>query len=176
MPVVRDRSGDQDRVTELVGVLLAAGGPAEIPARVAWPLHRALQDLDEEARRDGFRSQLPVLEFSPSPDGGLAASGVGRAVLTLLRDGVFSPSGTGRLATMRVDVNALSSYRRQFMRLDPQVAAAIHRAAMRWAALVATSAKNRSTAARSPEATRASSSPNRLQPRPGSASVASKAR
>ena len=82
---------------DLLGLMLAAGGPQEIPARIAWPLHQALQGLDAEVRRDGLLSELPVvLDFRPSPEVGLAASGANSAIFALLRDGVLRPQGTGR--------------------------------------------------------------------------------
>src|SRR6266542_42503 len=97
MPVAEERSGNRPGMTELVGLLLAAGGPPVIPARVAWPLHRALQGLDADIRRDGLLSELPgVLEFRPSPDVGLAASGVSSAIFALLRHEVLQPEGKGR--------------------------------------------------------------------------------
>ncbi len=176
MAVARERSGDPAMV-ELVGLLLAAGGPQAFPARITWPLHRALHGLDAEARRDGLLSELPaILDFHSSPDAGLAASGASRAIFALLRDGILEPRGTGRAASLHANTDGLATYRRRLMRLEPRLAALVHRAATRWAALVATSAKNRSTAARSSLETRASSTPKRLHVLPGSASAASSAR
>jgi len=177
MAVARQYGGDQPGMVDLVGLMLAAGGPQEIPARITWPLHQALRALDAEIRREGLLSKLPtVLDLRPSPDVGLAASGANGAVFALLRDGVLQPRGTGRRASLHANVDRLATYRRHLMRLEPRLAAVVHRAATRWAALVATSAKNRSTAARSSGRTRTSSRPNRLHLLPGSASVASSAR
>jgi hypothetical protein len=177
MAIARERGRDQLGMLDLLGLMLAAGGPQEIPARIAWPLHQALQGLDAEVRRDGLLSELPVvLDFRPSPEVGLAAFGANSAIFALLRDGVLRPQGTGRGASLHVNADALASYRRRLMRLEPRLAHVVHRAATRWAALVATSAKNRSTAARSSGRRRASSNPNRLHVLPGRASVASSAR
>lgn len=173
MAVLGQQCGDRDGMVEIVGLMLAAGGPQTIPARIAWPLHRALHDLDTNVRREGLLTELPaVMSFQPSPDVGLAASGANGAIFSLLQDGVLATEGVGRAAAFRMTDDALANYRWRLMRLDPRLATLVYRAATRWAALVATSAKNRSTAERSSGATRTSSTPKRLHPLPGRASVA----
>lgn len=153
--------------------MLAAGGPAVIPARIDWPLHQALRELHEDAGRTGRRRRLPGLTFRACPDVAMRAAGASEAVFALARAGVLKPEGVGRRAVLRPDPDALVALRRAYMRLDPPVALLVQRAAARWAALVATSEKNRSIARRSSGATVASGTPNRLQDPPGSASTAS---
>lgn len=172
----RNGKGRLDMV-DLVGLLLAAGGPIAIPARVAWPLHQALRELDREIRRDGLLARFPAtLDFRPSPDVGLAAAGVGGALLTLLQTGALVAEGNGTRALLRADQSELTPYRRLLMGLHPDIAEVLYRAGMRWAALVATSAKNRSTAGRSSGGTPPSGTPKRLHALPGNASIASRAR
>jgi hypothetical protein len=135
-----------------------------------------LRELHEKAGRDGDRGLLPRISFRPSPDVALRAGGADEAVLALLQANVFLPEGTGRQAVLRTDGAALVAYRRRLMRLDPEVVRLVQFAGDRWAALVATSAKNRSVAPRSSGSTRVSATPNRLQVLPGTASMPSSAR
>lgn len=158
---------------DLVGMMLAAGGPAVIPARIEWPLHRALHDLHERAGRCGLRSQLPQLSFRPCPDVAVRAAGGREAMFSLARRGTLDAEGTGRQAVLRLAPDARVKLRRELMRLDPETVRLVQWGATRWAALVATSAKNRSTARRSPGSTVASDTPKRLHEPPGIASNAS---
>jgi hypothetical protein len=167
---------DQQNLTRLVGLMLAAGGPPAIPARIDWPLHQALRELHEDSGRTGRRRALPTLIFHACPDVATRAAGASEAVFTLARAGVLRPDGAGRHAVLRPDPGELVAFRRDFMLLEPEVADLVQRAAARWAALVATSAKNRSTARRSSGATVASGTPKRLHELPGSASNASSRR
>ncbi len=163
-------------VRDLVGFMLAAGGPPLIPARIGWPLHQALYELHEKAGRSGDRRLLPQISFRPSPDVALRADGADEAMRALVHAEVLQPEGAGRQAMLRTDSSALVTYRRNLMRLDPDAVRLVQFAGTRWAALVATSAKNRSTAPRSSGSARASATPNRLQVLPGTDSSASSAR
>jgi hypothetical protein len=156
---------------DLVGLMLAADGPRVIPARISWPLHEALRELDREARQAGLC--VGAVSFRASPDVGIEAQGADRAIFGLMQEGALVPEGTGRQAEMHADLERLTAFRRDLMRLSPRTATLIHRAGTRWAALVATSAKNRSTARRSSDSTLSSGTPNRLQPLPGKASTPS---
>lgn len=170
------RSLETQSLRNLVGLMLAAGGPPVIPARISWPLHQALRELHDEAGRRGTRRLLAPLAFHPSPAVALRATGADKAVFALMQEGVLQPEGVGRQAVLRADGQGLVRYRRELMRLNPDAAALVQLAGTRWAALVATSAKNRSTASRSSDIPRASSTPKRLHVLPGRASTASSAR
>jgi hypothetical protein len=161
----------------LVLLMLYAGGPEVLPARISWPLHKALRELDEQARRSNMRRDLPVMEFNADPDVQLRAGGADRATEELLRAGVLEPEGVGRDAVIRVNRAALvAAAQPEFMRLAPHVAQLVRQAAIRWAALVSTSEKNRSTGRGSAASTVASSTPKRRQPPPGTLSVATSRR
>src|SRR5690348_11495913 len=102
----------------LVTLMLYAGGPEELPARSSWPLHKALRELDEQARRSNLHRQLPGLEFTPDPGVQLRATGADAATAELLRSHVLEPEGVGRDAVMRVNRAALvAEAQPAFMRL-----------------------------------------------------------
>jgi len=153
--------------------MLVAGGPEVIPARIRWPMHQAVRELYEEAGRRGLRRLLPEVTLRPSADVGVRAKGADTDLFHLIEDGVLVPDGEGTAAVLRIAPDALTGYRRDLMRLRPDAAALVYWAGSRWAALVATSAKNRSTAGRSSGGTRTSSTPKRLHVLPGSAPTAS---
>src|SRR5713101_2182797 len=98
---------EQQTLRDLVGLMLAAGGPTVIPARVSWPLHQALRELHAEAGRRGVRRLREPLVFRPCPDVALRASGADKVVFTLTQEGVLKPEGTGREAALRADGGAL---------------------------------------------------------------------
>jgi hypothetical protein len=149
--------------TNLVGLMISADGPRLIPARIDWPLHQALRELYAEAGRQGLRSQLPDMHPRPDPGVSLRMGGADQALRALAEKRVLIRQGEGRRAQYQVDAEAVVSLRRGLLRLPPALAHLVHRAGTRWEALVATSAKNRSTAAVSSAATVASEMPNRLQ-------------
>ena len=152
---------DQMDLQRLIGLMLGAGGPNVIPARISWPLHRALRELHDEAGRQGLRHLLPDMSFRPSPDVAVKVDGASMAVTQLLRLRVLVPEGVGKAAALRLRPDVHAQLRRELMRLPVEVSMLVQRAAARWAALVETSAKNRSTAVRSFGATVASSTPKR---------------
>ena len=152
--------------------MLAAGGPAVIPARISWPLHQALRELHSEAGRRGSRGLLTLFALRPCPDVAVRVRGADEAVFALIQERVLTPEGAGRQAALRADVERLVTLRRDLMRLEPEAVRLIQWAGSRWAAFVATSAKNRSTDRRSFGPTVASSTPNRLHEPSGSASTA----
>jgi hypothetical protein len=170
------RSVEIQSIRDLVGLMLAADGPRVIPARINWPLHKALHDLHEAAGRRNVRSLRALLTFRPSADVSLQAQGADGAMFDLVQRGVLRSEGSGRAANLHVDPDALIGLRRDLMRLDPQAARLVQWAGARWAALVATSAKNRSRAERSFGSTVASSTPKRLHELPGRDSTATSRR
>jgi hypothetical protein len=150
------------KMRNIVELMLIAGGPSVMPARVSWPLHAALKEL-----RRLHRS----LTIRACPDVMTRADGVERALFALLQEGVLQPEGTGRKAALRLNPDSVAPLRRALMRLEPQEAELIQRAATRWAALVATSSKNRSTATESsgdPSSPAPSSTRSPAQPPPTS--------
>lgn len=167
---------EKRNLSDLMGLMLVAGGPDVIPARIRWPMHQALHELHDEAGRRGLRRFLPTISIRPSPDVGVRAEGADSGLFCLIEDGVLTPEGEGTAAVLRVTPSARTRFGRELMRLEPEAAALVDYAGKRWAALVATSAKNRSTARRSSGATRASSTPKRLHVLLGSAPTASSER
>jgi hypothetical protein len=161
---------------ELVTLMLVADGPPVIPARGNWPLHVALRELHESASREGERDLARLLSLRPSPDVGVRAEGADRALFALVQSGTLVAEGSGRGVVLLVNDAMLVPWRRSIMRLDLGAARLVQRAATRWRTLADTSAKNRSTAARSSTPTVASGAPNRLQVLPGIASAASSRR
>lgn len=147
-------------VKQLLGILLAAEGPARFPPRIVWPMHQALKELDDEAGRLGFDRALPPIHFTPSADAGWRALDADEALLELRRDRVLRVAGYGPDSMLMVERGALVAYRRDLMRLDPMVTHLLQRSGRRWAALVDTSAKISSTAPRSSSATLRRATPN----------------
>ena len=138
-------TGVDHSVLQAVRRLVAAGGPHEWPANAAWPLHQTLVE---------FRDELGV-DIEPIPEAGLglAVPGVERAVMELSRIGILELRDDGFVAWWTVDPCAVPALRRELMGSDPQFAQRHYRAARRWAALAATSAKNLRNAAASPTLT-----------------------
>jgi hypothetical protein len=159
------------KMRNIVELMLIAGGPSVMPARVSWPLHAALKELRDDAGRRGLRRLHRSLTIRACPDVMTRADGVERALFALLQEGVLQPEGTGRKAALRLNPDSVAPLRRALMRLEPQEAELIQRAATRWAALVATSSKNRSTATESsgdPSSPAPSSTRSPAQPPPTS--------
>jgi hypothetical protein len=149
-------------LTDLVGVLLAAGGPPTFSPRRTWALHRELRELSETSGREGLSLGELAFTFTPDPDVGIRVAGLDEAIWKLVRLSVLRPEGIGREAHLCVDQERLDEFRRQLMRLRPAVAAAVYRAATRWAAAVETASKNADTPAASSGETVAFSTPNRV--------------
>ena len=141
-------------VAQAVRILIAAGGPLEWPANAGWPLHQAVAE---------FRTELD-LEVEPVPEAGLgrAVPGLEHAVMELGRLGVLHLRDEGFVAWWTVDLHEMPSLRRELMRCDPDAARWHYRAARRWAALAATSAKSLRSATVSSTALPRSARPVRL--------------
>ena len=130
--------------------MLVSGGPARQPARVRWPLHAALRDLDGDLARLGRRHELSVaMDFRPCPDVGIEVLGADRSLLSAVRNGLLVASGRGPEAEWVLDSHAAATARRRLMGLDPESARWVHRGGTLWAAAVVTWSKNRSNATRS---------------------------
>lgn len=117
----------------LVRQLLVAGGPAEWPANVPWPLHHAV------AEHCGVL--CPEIEPVPVPGTGWSVPGLEDAVLELARVGRLRCRDEGFVRWWVVDDLDPREDRRELLRCDPLVAQQVYRAARRWAALTAVSAK-----------------------------------
>ncbi len=148
--------------TALVGMLLAAGGPRELRPSGDWGLHRAVRDVWQSLARAGLTIREMSIEFTPDPDVGVRASGVDQAVWDLRRQGVLAGRGQGRAARLCVDDHRLSSFRRELLGAEPEVASILYRSATRWAAMAAAATKKASTPSASPTARVSSSTPKRL--------------
>lgn len=151
-------------LSEVLALMLAAGGPEDQLARVRWPLHVALREAYEAAGRRGERAMLGAdLELRVSSEVGHEVRGADRAIESLLRSGVLCAHGEGRQARLVLDPDAAIRLRRMLMTLPPRQTACLQHAGARWAALAATASKNRSMAPRSVASTVASATPNRAK-------------
>src|SRR4051794_55659 len=135
--------------TLIVGQIIAAGGPQRIPTRIIWPLHAALRELHGQVARQGLLGQLPDIAFELSPECGLRVAEADRALEQLIDTGLLRRTGVLADAALEVDAEQLVAYRRELMRLDPELARLLQRAGSRWAALASTCSKNAPTPARS---------------------------
>jgi hypothetical protein len=149
-------------LADLIGTLLAAGGPPIFSPRRTWALHRELRELSQALNREGLSLGELSVTFAPDPDVGIRVIGADEAVWTLVGQCVLRPEGMGREARLRVNQERLGTFQRQLMRLRPAAAAAVYRAARRWAAAVETASKKAETPAASSGETVASSTPKRL--------------
>lgn len=132
-------------LTRLLGYLLVSGGPREQLANVRWPMHKALHELFDETGRTGQRDLLGVdLELRPSRGGGLAVAGADRALDQLVRSSVLHGQGRLREARLCLDDGAAIGLRRELMTIAPEQVRLYKRTGMRWSALAAVAARNRS--------------------------------
>jgi hypothetical protein len=148
---------DQGTWSKLLADMIAAGGVRCLPARIPWPVHRAVRLLYEEAGRTGKLGVLPTAPtFSPCPETGLAASGADRALRALISSGLIREEGAGIDARLVVDQARLVEHRRALMARDAGAVALLQRAGERWAAFASTAANTPAIAAESVGATVAS--------------------
>ena len=149
-------------LSEVIALMLAAGGPRGQLVRVRWPLHKALRELHETAGRNGHRSVLGSgWRLRPSADHGVEVVGADAAIRRLVDVGLLRSEGQLRQATYRVDDEAVVGWRRRLMTLDAEHVQLLQRAGTRWAAMASTAAKNRSAPARSSASMVTSATPNR---------------
>ena len=97
-------------LSDLMGLMLIAGGPEVIPARIRWPLHQALRELHEEAGRRGVLRLLPTISLRPSPDVGVQAEGADTGLFRLIEECVLTPEGEGTAAALRVTPSARTRF------------------------------------------------------------------
>jgi hypothetical protein len=147
---------------DLVATMLALLDRIELVQGVRWPLHQALREAAAEATDRGLTG-LPTMEFRPDPDVGWRVEGVDAVLDDLRWEGVLSTTGDGMSARLLIG-HGDAAARRALLRLQPDTADVVYRAARRWAALAATSSKNWATAVASPGATVASCTPALLHP------------
>lgn len=126
----------EDRVQQLLLILLSSGGPTHIPLADAWPLHRAMISA---AQQGLLPWALADLGYRPDPCAGLRADRVDAALLDLANRGLLVSSGFGwRLS------RAARAYGRQAMRAlgepDATVAA---RLAEQWSQLTMEQSRRR---------------------------------
>jgi hypothetical protein len=126
---------------ELIGVLIAAGGPVEIDTRFAWPLHAALRLMFRCG--NPVADVFPAVTFSPSPSAGEAAEGTGDALLSLAEEGVLSAGAIvdGPLILRVTSDMCIRPYRKLLLGLPLEAAELTYRAATNWRTRAATAAK-----------------------------------
>jgi hypothetical protein len=135
-------------MTDVLSVMMAAGEVVALPARVTWPVHRALIWLDEEAGRQGAMPSL-TLTLRPDPDVFVAVDGAEQALAALIEDGFLFLSGTGYTARWTVDPDSATAARRALMRQEPVAALLLVQAGQRLATWASTALKNSDKAAAS---------------------------
>ena len=145
-------------IRDLVRLMLSLAGPIELVQGVSWPLHQALREAADEAVTRGVRG-FPHVEFRPDPDAGRRADDADAAVQELRWNHVLLPTGSGMAARLVSEQFSDPAVRRTLLRLPPETADIVYRAARRWAALAATSSKNWATESASSGATVASAMP-----------------
>jgi hypothetical protein len=134
----------------LLADMIAAGGVQCLPARISWPMHRAVHLLYAEAGRTGKLGLLPPApSFFPCPEAGVAASGAEQALRALIRHGLIREDGIGLGARLVIDQARLVERRRGLMGRDPSAIALLQRAGERWAAFASTAANTRAIATES---------------------------
>jgi hypothetical protein len=139
--------------TQVIAQIIAAGGPRRIPVRIAWPLNATLRELQSEAARRGLLGRLPAFAFELSPECGLRLAAADEALEQLAHAGLLRRTGALADAALEVDAEQLVAFRRELMRLEPELAQLLQRAGSRWAALISTCSKNAPAPARSSAAT-----------------------
>lgn len=148
-------------LSKILALILVAGGPERMPARVAWPLHTALREWQEELGRAGTQDSLGLdWSIRASSEVGLEVVGANEALSRLVREGLLRPEGHGRAAELVVDPEVAVLQRRRLMRLSPLAVELFQRAGTRWATLVSTAAKNRAMPSRSSAGSVSSAIPN----------------
>lgn len=141
-------------MTVILADMIAAGGVGCLPARIRWPMHRALWLIYAEAGRTGGLHLLPrAPAFTPCPETGRAAAGADQGLRTLTKRRLLREEGQGLTATLVVDHEAVVSYRRSLMSRDPRAVAMLQRAGERWAAFASTAANAAASATESARAT-----------------------
>lgn len=160
-----DREARRLTLDELIGVLVAAGGPSEIDVRAPWPLHQTLRYLQRSHADTGI---LPDLDFVPCPKAGEAAVGAGAALLTLAAEGVINAdTATGGHVLRFTDGPRLRPYRKRLLGQELRTAAVIYQAATSWRTRSETAAKTLAKARESCGAMSVVATPNFCQGPPG---------
>jgi len=125
---------DVSAILPAISHLIAAGGPRKWSANCAWPLHLTLAE---------FRTELTLkVDVQPAAGLGWSVPGVEQALVELRRLGILRLDDEGFSAWWVVEETTVAQLCRKLMRQRPEFVREYHRAACRWAALSATSAKN----------------------------------
>ena len=150
-------------MADLIGLLIAAGGPSRLPLRASWTLHRAVGELGERARQlDGYGC-LPEIHVASDSQVGTAVTGIAVGLHELMARGEMRVAGEGWECTVELSSTAHRYYRKALMGLEPRLAELIYDAGSNWAALALTAEKNWKTALASLGRRRRSETPKRLQ-------------
>ncbi len=140
-------------LTELIGLLVAAGGPTTLMDRSPWPLHEALVALAADVETRRLIANDIDFHLRPDADVSVEVGGVGAAIYELIEHGVFRIAGSGLDARLELDVDKHRSYRRKLMGLDLGSATALQSIAQVWRARACTAEKiwARAFASRAPK-------------------------
>lgn len=114
---------------DVIGVMIAAGGPTDFLVAAMYPLHLAVRELFADPQSPHSQE---TLEIAPVADIGWAVSGIGEGLYDLLAAGVLhtvDSQGGPRFAT---DADRLRAPRAQLMRCGPASAESYRRAAVLW--------------------------------------------
>ena len=151
-------------LSDLIALLVAAGGPTTLMERSPWPLHEALARLaaDDEARE--LIANNIDFELRPDPNVGVEVGGVGAAIYELIEDGIFRVTGLGLDARLELDIDKHRDYRRKLMGLDLEKATALQSIAQLWRTRACTAEKTWARALASRAAISRRGTPNRRQP------------
>jgi hypothetical protein len=136
-------------LADVIFALLATGEVTRAPVDPAWPLHRALLDLREEADAAGLPDPLHGAATRPDPHVGVRVVGAEQALRALRSQGLVVAAGSGSSAGWELTEQSATSARRDFLRRRPVDADLLCWAAQRWNASLSATAKARSRASRS---------------------------
>lgn len=151
-------------LVNLIGLLIAAGGPTTLMERSPWPLHEALVALAANRETRALVANDIDFDLRPDADVGLEVAGVGAAIHDLIGEGVLRVTGSGLNARLELDVDKHRAYRKQLMSLDLASATALQSIAHVWRARACTAEKTWARALASRAAMSRRGTPNRRQP------------
>lgn len=134
--------------TDLVALILAAGGGPVIPARLDWLLHQPFAELTSTQSSRLVAAFGPLRE-SRDTELGRRFDAVDDSWWRAVDDGLLTAEGCGLLARWRCRDEDLVSRRRQLLELDADLVALLTQLGKRWATLSTTVLKNLDTAASS---------------------------
>lgn len=133
---------------DLVPTMMAAGGVTVIPVGVPWLLHDALAGLSAGAH-DRLAEVFGSLDDRPDPEIGRRFAAVDDSWSAWSDSPLLRVEGCGVTARWTVQPEALGTWRKGLMRLQPEAVQALAQAGQRLATAADTVLKNADTAAAS---------------------------